>query len=111
MGSGFKREDLVNAKAFNVGYKALGDRHFTMEKVDTYDEAMEKLTRWQENGWKTKILPYPFPPEKTCKVYLVAGSVKRIFHEGTEKECREVCELYHWEFQDENEFIWNMEIE
>jgi len=49
---------------------------------------------------------------KEAKVYLVAGGgCKHLFHEGSKKECEDLCELYGWEFKDENEFVWSMEIE
>lgn len=45
-------------------------------------------------------------------VYLVAGGgCKHLFHEGSLTECEDLCELYGWEFKDENEFVWSMEIE
>ena len=51
-----------------------------------------------------------YAPE--ARVYLVAGGgCKHLFHEGSKKECEDLCETYGWEFKDENEFIWSMEIE
>lgn len=49
----------LEVKGYRVGYKAVncGDRHFTMEKVKTYDEAMNKIKKWENNGWQTKIMP------------------------------------------------------
>lgn len=42
----------LEVKGYRVGYKAVrykavncGDRHFTMEKVKTYDEAMNKIKK------------------------------------------------------------------
>lgn len=52
------RKDLENAKAYKIGYKALscGDRSFTMEVVNTLEEAMKKLEKWESLGWQTKIM-------------------------------------------------------
>lgn len=51
------REDLIGAKAYKIGYKAVecGDRHFTCQIVKTFEEAMEKLNQWKALGWYTKI--------------------------------------------------------
>ena len=51
------REDLIGAKAYRIGYKAIecGDRHFTYEVVKTFEEAMVKLNHWKSLGWHTKI--------------------------------------------------------
>lgn len=52
------RKDLENAKAYRIGYRAVdcGDRYFTMERVDTIEEAMKKLKKWENFGWQTKIM-------------------------------------------------------
>lgn len=60
-----------------------------------------------------------FEPEKTKRsprlpeamVYLCVGSVKENIFEGTYDECLEFCTRQNWEFSDENEFLWELEIE
>lgn len=32
-------------------------QRLTMKIVKTYDEAVEQLNKWKDNGWKTIILP------------------------------------------------------
>lgn len=51
------REDLIGAKAYRIGYKAIecGDQHFTCQTVKTFEEAEEKLKRWEALGWRTII--------------------------------------------------------
>lgn len=53
------REDLIGAKGYEIGYKAVdcGDSSFTMMVVSSYEEAVIKLEQWEGYGWKTKILP------------------------------------------------------
>lgn len=47
-----------------------------------------------------------------ARVYLVAGGgCKQLFHEGNKAECQELCEKYGWEYTDENQFVWSMELE
>lgn len=53
------REDLIGAKGYEIGYKAVdcGDSSFTMMVVSSYEEAIIKLNEWAARGWQTKILP------------------------------------------------------
>lgn len=47
-----------------------------------------------------------------ARVYLVAGGgCKHLFHEGSKEYCHELCETYGWEYKDENEFVWRMELD
>ena len=45
------------------------------------------------------------------RVMMVSNSVKSQVIEGTMEECREFCEDMHWELIDENEFVWDLEID
>lgn len=52
------------------------------------------------------------PNEKGFTIYLCSRSVKHEFAWfKTEKEAVEFCEMYNWEYTDENTFVWDMEIE
>lgn len=53
------REDLIGAKGYTIGYKAIdcGDRCFCTMIVSNYDVAIAKLSQWEARGWKTRILP------------------------------------------------------
>lgn len=63
---------------------------------------------WEQDDEES--MPCTEPPE--ARVYLVAGGgCKHLFHEGSKKECEDLCEIYGWEFKDENEFVWSMEID
>jgi len=44
---------------------------------------------------------------KVCKC---AQTLKVEMFEGPEKECEEFCDMYNWEFWDENDFCWYLEI-
>ena len=46
-----------------------------------------------------------------CTVYLVSGYLKRVFQRGTKEECLSTCNSFNWEYKDENEFVWGMELE
>lgn len=44
-------------------------------------------------------------------VWMKAQTLKSVFFRGTMKECEELCSLYGWEFADENQFVWSLEID
>lgn len=46
-----------------------------------------------------------------ARVYLASGGVRHLFHTGSKAECQDLCETYGWEYKDENEFIWSMELD
>lgn len=47
-----------------------------------------------------------------ARVYLVAGGgCRHLFHEGSKAECLALCETYDWEYIDENQFEWRMELD
>lgn len=41
------------------------------------------------------------------------GGTKYVFFAGfeTEEEAEAFCELYDWEFKDENDFVWKLYVE
>lgn len=44
------------------------------------------------------------------KIQLCSGAVRHDFIGGlTETEAIELCQHYGWEWQDENEFVWDMD--
>ena len=45
------------------------------------------------------------------RVLMTSGSVKEQVIEGTLEECLEFCEDMHWELTDENQFVWDLEID
>lgn len=46
------------------------------------------------------------------KVYMRAMSVEYLMAEfETEQEAVDFCEAYGWEVKDENEFVWDMDID
>lgn len=45
------------------------------------------------------------------KVYAVAGSVKQEVFSGTLDACNEFCNTNGWAYEDENEFVWDLELE
>lgn len=49
------RPDLINAKAYKVGYKLIGDMYHRIEVYETFEEAVAKLREYEEKGWKPII--------------------------------------------------------
>lgn len=50
--------------------------------------------------------------EKVWKVYMVSAYVKELLKTcETEDEAEEFCDDHDWEYTDENEFVWELEIE
>lgn len=45
------------------------------------------------------------------EVYMVSGRVKELVLKGTMAQCLEFCRFYNWELVDENDFVWDLEIE
>lgn len=45
------------------------------------------------------------------RVLMCAQSVKQEVIRGTQKECEDFMELYNGEIVDENQFVWDLEIE
>ena len=44
-------------------------------------------------------------------IYITAGEIREFFMEcATEREAYEICEEYGWKYEDENGFVWGMEI-
>ena len=46
-----------------------------------------------------------------AKVLGCAQVAKMVLFEGPEEECLAFCEDYGWVYTDENEFVWDLEID
>lgn len=50
-------------------------------------------------------------PQDPVVVYAVAGRVKHELFSGNYDQCKAFCEECKWSFMDENEFVWDLEME
>lgn len=85
------------------------------EQLDDYRKQLYADTSFQ-NCDHTVTHFYDEPeftdvPDFPVKVYAVAGSVRKEVYSGTWDDCKDFCDARAWEFIDENEFQWNLEID
>lgn len=50
-------------------------------------------------------------PKDSVVVYAVSGQVKHELFSGNYDQCKAFCEECNWSFMDENEFVWDLEME